>query len=35
MERVRSGAPLNAPDPATFHRGGETGYTDYPTRHDA
>ncbi|MBY8880244.1 alkene reductase [Actinacidiphila acidipaludis] len=32
VERVRSGAPLNAPDPATFYGGGETGYTDYPTR---
>ncbi|MEV5433429.1 alkene reductase [Streptomyces sp. NPDC052701] len=35
VERVRSGAPLNTPDPATFYSGGETGYTDYPTRHDA
>ncbi|MFB7593858.1 alkene reductase [Streptomyces sp. NPDC056160] len=35
VERVRSGAPLNTPDPATFYGGGETGYTDYPTRGDA
>ncbi|MDQ1041192.1 N-ethylmaleimide reductase [Streptomyces sp. V3I8] len=35
VERVRSGAPLNTPDPATFYSGGETGYTDYPTRHHA
>ncbi|MGW7267852.1 alkene reductase [Streptomyces sp. NPDC054842] len=32
VERVRSGAPLNTPDPTTFYSGGETGYTDYPTR---
>ncbi|WP_210578355.1 alkene reductase [Streptomyces sp. GESEQ-4] len=31
VERVRSGAPLNTPDPATFYGGGEAGYTDYPT----
>ena len=30
-ERVRSGAPLNTPDPATFYGGDATGYTDYPT----
>jgi N-ethylmaleimide reductase len=35
VERVRSGAPQNTPDPATFYSGGETGYTDYPTRHGA
>jgi N-ethylmaleimide reductase len=29
-ERVRSGAPLNTPDPATFYGGDATGYTDYP-----
>ncbi|MBF8185760.1 alkene reductase [Nonomuraea sp. K274] len=29
-ERVRSNAPLNTPDPATFYGGGEAGYTDYP-----
>ncbi|MEU5891857.1 alkene reductase [Streptomyces sp. NPDC047461] len=28
-ERVRTGAPLNDPDPATFYGGGEAGYTDY------
>ncbi len=32
VERVRSGAPLNTPDPTTFYGGGEAGYTDYPTR---
>jgi N-ethylmaleimide reductase len=30
-ERFAAGAPLNAPDPATFYGGGEKGYTDYPT----
>ena len=30
VERIRSGAPLNAPDPATFYGGDERGYTDYP-----
>jgi len=30
-ERLRSGAPLNAPDPATFYSQGPAGYTDYPT----
>lgn len=32
VERVRSGAPLNTPDPATFYGGGAVGYTDYPTQ---
>jgi N-ethylmaleimide reductase len=31
-ERFAEGAPLNAPDPATFYFGTERGYTDYPTR---
>jgi N-ethylmaleimide reductase len=31
-ERFAEGAPLNAPDPATFYFGTEAGYTDYPTR---
>ncbi|MEU0247728.1 alkene reductase [Streptomyces sp. NPDC006235] len=31
VERVRTGAPLNTPDPATFYGGAEAGYTDYPT----
>jgi N-ethylmaleimide reductase len=31
VERVRAGAPLNAPDPNTFYGGGAEGYTDYPT----
>jgi N-ethylmaleimide reductase len=29
--RIRSGAPLNAPDPQTFYTPGPKGYTDYPT----
>jgi len=28
--RIRSGAPLNAPDPSTFYSSGPKGYTDYP-----
>ncbi|WP_398683933.1 hypothetical protein [Streptomyces akebiae] len=28
--RVRTGAALNTPDPATFYGGGAVGYTDYP-----
>jgi N-ethylmaleimide reductase len=31
VQRVRTGAPLNEPDPATFYGGDERGYTDYPT----
>lgn len=31
IERFRTGAPLNQPDPATFYQGEERGYTDYPT----
>src|SRR5690606_24305220 len=30
VERVRVGAPMNEPDPATFYGGGAHGYTDYP-----
>ena len=30
VERLRTGAPLSAPDPTTFYGGGEKGYTDYP-----
>ena len=30
VARMRSGAPLNRPDPATFYGDGPTGYTDYP-----
>jgi N-ethylmaleimide reductase len=30
-ERLRRNAPLNPPDPDTFYRGDEHGYTDYPT----
>ncbi len=29
-ERFAEGAPLNAPNPATFYGGGAEGYTDYP-----
>ncbi|MFJ4813880.1 alkene reductase [Streptomyces sp. NPDC088801] len=29
-ERVRAGAPLNTPDPATVYGGDAAGYTDYP-----
>ncbi|WP_330293124.1 alkene reductase [Streptomyces sp. NBC_00576] len=31
VERIRTGTPLNTPDPDTFYGGGATGYTDYPT----
>jgi N-ethylmaleimide reductase len=31
VERLKTGAPLNEADPATFYGGGEHGYTDYPT----
>jgi N-ethylmaleimide reductase len=31
VERIRSDAPLNTPDPATFYGGDAAGYTDYPT----
>jgi N-ethylmaleimide reductase len=31
VERLRAGAELNAPDPATFYGGGAAGYTDYAT----
>ncbi|MCX4767824.1 alkene reductase [Streptomyces sp. NBC_01275] len=31
VARIRAGAPLNTPDPATFYGGGAAGYTDYPT----
>ncbi len=30
VERMRSGASLNKPDPATFYTQGPEGYTDYP-----
>jgi len=30
-ERLRTGASLNAPNPATFYLPGAEGYTDYPT----
>jgi N-ethylmaleimide reductase len=31
VERMRTNAPLNAPDAATFYVPGPKGYTDYPT----
>ncbi|WP_137924914.1 alkene reductase [Cupriavidus sp. 2SB] len=31
VERFRTGAPLNPPDPNTFYGGDAKGYTDYPT----
>ncbi|MGO8658576.1 alkene reductase, partial [Rhizobium ruizarguesonis] len=31
IERFRTGAPLNQPEPATFYQGEDRGYTDYPT----
>ena len=30
VERFRTGAPLNAPEPTTFYNDGPVGYTDYP-----
>jgi len=30
VERLRTGAPLNEPDPSTFYAGDHRGYTDYP-----
>ncbi|MGC8713535.1 MAG: hypothetical protein ACP5RH_14195 [Leptodesmis sp.] len=30
-ERIKLGAALNHPDPATFYSQGAAGYTDYPT----
>jgi N-ethylmaleimide reductase len=35
VERLKTGAPLNAPDPSTFYGGDEHGYTDYPTLENA
>lgn len=35
VERYRTGAPLNAPDPETFYTPGEPGYLTYPTLADA
>ena len=31
VERLKTGAPLNTPDPDTFYGGNEVGYLDYPT----
>ena len=30
VDRFRTGAPLNDPDPSTFYGKGPEGYTDYP-----
>jgi N-ethylmaleimide reductase len=35
VERLKSGAPLNVPDKATFYGGGAKGYTDYPALGEA
>lgn len=35
VARLRAGAPLNTPDPATFYGGDHRGYTDYPRLEDA
>ena len=34
VERLKTGAPLNALNPATLYGGGAEGYTDYPTLTD-
>jgi N-ethylmaleimide reductase len=34
VERLRTGAPLNEPDRATFYGGDDRGYLDYPTLTD-
>ncbi|MFD1880407.1 alkene reductase [Paracoccus pacificus] len=34
VARIRDGAALNTPDPATFYVGGARGYTDYPLMPD-
>lgn len=34
-ERLKTGAPLNVADPATFYTGGAKGYIDYPTLQQA
>ncbi len=31
VERIKTGMPLNSPDPATFYGGDARGYLDYPT----
>ncbi|MCY1358746.1 hypothetical protein D9M69_452880 [compost metagenome] len=31
VERLRTGAPLSAFNPATLYGGGAAGYVDYPT----
>lgn len=34
VARIRTGAPLNTPDPGTFYGGDARGYTDYPALPD-
>ena len=34
VERLKTGAPLNALNPATLYGGGAEGYTDYPALTD-
>ena len=34
-ERLRTGAALNAPDPATYFGGGAAGFIDYPALEEA
>jgi len=31
VQRIKTNAPMNVPDPSTFYGGGAKGYTDYPT----
>jgi N-ethylmaleimide reductase len=35
VERLKTGAALNEPDPSTFYSGGAKGYIDYPTLQQA
>jgi NADPH2 dehydrogenase len=35
VERLKSGAPLNEPDRASYYGGGAEGYVDYPTQPEA
>jgi len=35
VERFRTGAPLNEPDPSTFYADGPAGYIDYPSLENA
>jgi len=35
VERLKSGAPLNEPDRASYYGGGAEGYVDYSTQSEA